>query len=81
MARAKSTSSKKRRLNKAVDRRFAMRNQRAPLSENDHGKKSLMDMANLPRKRRPAKGPRRVQIGVSLPQAELAPSDPERQDA
>jgi hypothetical protein len=70
--------TKRRAVNKAMDRRFAMRNQRPPLDKGDQGGKSLLDLPDTPRRRRVAKGVRRVQLGRTLPQGELADRDPVR---
>jgi hypothetical protein len=75
----KATRSKKRAINKAIDRRFSLRNQRAPMDGANAGK-SLMDIPDVPRRRRAPAGPRRTQLGRSLRQGELAERDPVRED-
>ncbi len=73
----KSGRSKRRLINKALDQRFALRNQRGPLSTSDHSGKSTIDLADTPR-RQGDHGPRRTQLGRGLSQGELASRDPFR---
>lgn len=75
---SKPVKTKRRSINKAVDKRFALRNQRASLITAAHKGKSLVDMADTLRRRKTAQGPRRVQLGLTLPQGELASRDPVR---
>ena len=75
----KPARSKRRSINKALDQRFALRNQRAPLSASDHSAKSLIDLADTPRRRKQPQGPRRTQLGRTLRQGELASRDPVRE--
>jgi hypothetical protein len=74
----KSQRTKKRKINKAVDRRMALRNQRAPFGSDQHGRKSLMDLPDTPRRPRARHGPRKIQLGETLSQRELADRDPVR---
>ncbi|HEX5222913.1 MAG TPA: hypothetical protein VFZ59_25375 [Verrucomicrobiae bacterium] len=76
----KAARSKRRSINKALDQRFTLRNQRAPLNPSDHGAKSLMDLADTPRRRKRPQGPRRTQLGRTLRQGELASRDPVREE-
>jgi hypothetical protein len=75
----KPNNSKKRKVNKALDRRFTLRQQRPPLPGADADAKSLNDIPDVPR--RPSRGKgglRRTQLGVSLKQNELGARDPAR---
>ena len=74
----KSGRSKRRLINKALDQRFVLRNQRGPLASSDRSAKSTLDLADMPRRRKRARGPRRLQLGRTLPQGELASRDPVR---
>jgi hypothetical protein len=75
---SKPAKTKRRSLNKAKDSRFALRNQRESLQPQQNEGKSLMDLADVPRRRKVARGPRRVQLGRTLSQGELASRDPAR---
>ena len=75
----KPTRSKKRSINKALDQRFTLRNQRGPMNASDHEAKSLLDLADTPRRRKRPQGPRRTQLGRTLRQGELASRDPVRE--
>jgi hypothetical protein len=75
----KPTRSKKRAINKSIDRRFALGNQRAPLDDSNTGK-ALADIPDVPRRGETPKGPRRLQLGRTLNQGELAERDPVRED-
>ncbi len=60
---------------------MALRNQRAPFGANEHGRKSLMDLPDTPRRMRAERGPRKIQLGETLSQRELADRDPVREGA
>jgi hypothetical protein len=77
---SKPAKTKRRLINKAIDQRFSLRNQRAALRERDRSGKSLIDLPDIERQRKPARGPRRVQLGRTLRQGELAALDPVREE-
>jgi hypothetical protein len=77
--KAKVGRTKGRRINKALDKRFTLHNKRGPVSGQDRRAKSLMDMPDVPRRRAAKRGPRRTQLGETLPQGELAARDPVRE--
>lgn len=79
MKTSKPGRSKRRKINKALDQRFALRNQRATMLSESHRGKSLMDIADTPRRPRQNHGLRRTQMGRSLLQSELASRDPVRE--
>jgi hypothetical protein len=79
MKTRKPARTKKRAINKSVDRRFTMRNQRASVDDSSGGK-GLADIQDIPRQRKSAKGPGRVQLGRTLNQGELADKDPVKED-
>jgi hypothetical protein len=76
--RAKSARTKSRVINKSMDQRFRMRTQRGPVNETDRSEKSTMDIADTTRRRRQHRGVRRLQLGRTLRQSELAARDPVR---
>jgi hypothetical protein len=82
-AKDKSPTTKSRVINKSLDRRFTLRNQRPAVESSVNRGKSLMDLPDT-RRRRPARkgrtGPRRTQLGQPLQQSELAKRDPARED-
>jgi hypothetical protein len=80
MKTKKSGRSKRRSINKALDQRFSLRNQRAPLQATDRGGKSLLDLPDATRRRKRPQGPRRLQLGRTLRQGELATRDPVREE-
>lgn len=73
----KPAKTKRRAINKAMDSRFALRNQRASAEASRRGK-SLIDMPDTKRRRKAARGPRRTQLGIPLNVGELADRDPVR---
>ena len=77
-AMSKPSKARRRVINKAIDRRFALRNQRETPDTTNRRGKSLMDIPDTPRRRKTAKGPRRVQLGIPLQQGELENRDPFR---
>jgi hypothetical protein len=62
-AMSKPSKARRRVINKAIDRRFALRNQRETAHTNRRGK-SLTDLPDTPRRRKTPRGPRRVQLGI-----------------
>ncbi len=76
--KVKAAGSKRRRINKALDRNFALRNQRASAQASSRRGKSQMDLADVPRRNRNPRGVRRTQLGESLNVGELATRDPYR---
>jgi hypothetical protein len=76
--RAKSVRTKSRVINKSIDQRFRMRTQRGPISETDRSEKSTMDIPDTKRRRRQRGAVRRLQLGRTLSQSELAARDPVR---
>lgn len=75
----KPSHTKKRAINKSVDRRFKMRHQRASTNSSNAGT-SLLDIPDVPRQKRKQGGPSRLQLGRTLNQGELADRDPVRED-